>query len=256
MKLLNKIAVVTGGASGIGEAVVRRFTEAGAKVVFTDTNVTAGQNLAAELEQSFYCRDVASEQDWITLMTDVEAQFGALHILVNNAAVISNQSIADTELASWQRMLDVNLTGAMLGCRSAIPLMQKNSGPERGAIVNISSTVALLGLSNDVGYTATKSALVGLTRSVAAWCAKQGTGIRCNSVHPGTTETPILTNQIAAHPELEVLLCKMSPVNRMAQPREIANLVLYLASDESSYSTGGQFVADGGVTSTHPTMDL
>lgn len=253
MRLEGKLALVTGGASGIGEAVVRRFVREGATVIFTDVNAPAGAALAQAVNARYEQRDVASEPDWAALIALVEQEFGGLDILVNNAGVVSHQSIAETELPSWQRIIDTNITGAMLGCRGAIALMQRGAG---GSIINVASTVSFLGLSNDAAYTTSKAAVVGLTRSVAAWCAKAGTGIRCNSVHPGTTRTPILVDQIEKFPELQDKFCQMSPMHRMGEPDEVANLVLYLASDESSYSTGGQFVVDGGMVNTHPAMDI
>lgn len=253
-RLKGKIAVVTGGGSGIGEAIVKRFVEEGASVIMTDRDETAGNAVAAETGVQFLLHDVASESGWTEVMKATRERFGYLDILVNNAGIVSNQSIGQTDLDTWNRILAVNLTGAMLGCREAIPLMQYKPGGANGSLLNVASTVALLGLAFDAAYTASKAAVVGLTKSVAAWCASEGLDIRCNSLHPGATYTAILQSHVAADPALYDKFSQMAPVGRMARVEEIANLALYLASDESSYSTGGQFVVDGGITSTHPSM--
>ena len=243
-RLAGKVAIVTGAASGIGAAIARRFRAEGADVLACD--VTAGEDI--------HILDVADEAAWAATMALVAERHGRLDVLVNNAGIVSHQAIDQTTLVSWQRVIAVNLTGPMLGCRLAIAAMRANPGGPSGSIVNLGSTTSFLGLANDCVYTTTKSGVVGLTRSIATWCALQGLPIRCNSLHPGATRTEILRQVFVEHPEIEAKVSAMSPMNRMAETDEIANLALYLASDESSFSTGAQFTADGGLSNAHPVM--
>lgn len=249
-----KIAVVTGGASGIGEAVVRRFRAEGAQVVFTDLNETAGAALAAETGAVFQRQDVASEDDWRVVMDLVKTRFGRLDVLFNNAGIVTNKSIEDLDLASWNKILGVNVTGVMLGCKYGVELMKQNSDKAGGSIINTGSTTSFLGLSFDPAYSATKHAVVGLTRSIAASCAKQRLNIRVNSLHPGATYTAILKEHVARDPAMFDVFSAMAPMGRMGEPSEVANMALYLASDESAFSTGAQFLVDGGISNTHPEM--
>jgi len=252
-RLADKVALVTGAASGIGEAIATRFVAEGASVLATDIDEAAGQSVAAQLGAAFLRQDVALGEQWREVMDVVRDRFGRLDILVNNAGIVCHQSIADIDLENWSRVLGVNLTGSLLGCQAAIELMRHNT-PVRGSIINLGSTTSFLGLPEDVAYTTSKAGVVGLTKSVSTWCARNGLDIRCNSLHPGPTYTPILRNQVEQHPELYDKFRNMTPMGRMGTVEEIANLALFLASDESSFSTGAQFVADGGTSSAHPTM--
>ncbi len=254
MRLKDKIALVTGGASGIGEGIVRRFAREGAQVWLADVAQELGQSVAGEVGATFVPLDASCEADWASAMARIEQSHGRLDILVNNAGIISNASIDTISLEAWNRVVAVNLTGPMLGCRAAIALMRANPEPSGGSIINVASTVSFLGLPNDVVYTATKSGILGLTRSAAAQCARMGWNIRINSLHPGTTDTAILRRHIADDPSMLGKFNAMSPLGRMAHIDEEAALALFLASDEASYCTGGAFVADGGLTSTHPAM--
>jgi NAD(P)-dependent dehydrogenase (short-subunit alcohol dehydrogenase family) len=254
MRLKDKIALVTGGASGIGEGIVRRFVAEGAHVWLADVSGDQGEAIAAETGATFLPLDVSQEADWAQAMARIENAHGRLDILVNNAGIISNASIDAIDLDAWNRVVAVNLTGPMLGCRAAIDLMRRQPDPKGGSIINVASTVSFLGLPNDVVYTATKSGILGLTRSAAAQCAKMGWNIRVNSLHPGTTDTAILRKHIAENPAMLDAFNAMSPMGRMARVEEEAAMALFLASDEASYCTGGAFMADGGLTSTHPAM--
>ncbi len=254
-RLANKVALITGGASGIGAAVVRRFVAEGAQVVFMDRDDTSGSALAQQTGASYRHGDVACEKDWQSLMAEIGERHGRLDVLVNNAGIVSNRAIADMDLESWEKVLGVNLTGTMLGCRAGIEAMRNNPEGPGGSIINTASTVSFLGLANDAAYTASKAGVVGLTRSVATWCAGKGLNIRCNSLHPGPTLTAILQAHIEQDPAMADKFRAMTPGNRMGSVEEIANLALYLASDESSFSTGAQFVADGGLVNAHPSMD-
>lgn len=253
-RLADKVALVTGGASGIGAAMARRFVAEGATVYLADMAEPAGRRVAEETGASFVALDVASEAGWSDVMARIAREQGRLEILCNNAGITSNQPIADTATASWDRVIAVNVTGVMFGCRAAIAMMRDLPAGRSGSIINTASTTSMLGLAFDAAYTTSKHAVLGLTRSIAAWCAEERLPIRCNTLHPGTTLTGILQTHIDAKPELEAVFDGMSPIGRMAAPEEIANLALFLASDESSYCTGGAFVADGGLTATHPAM--
>ncbi|WP_428310504.1 SDR family NAD(P)-dependent oxidoreductase [Hydrocarboniphaga sp.] len=253
MRLKDKIALVTGAASGIGEAIARRFAQEGATVYVADVAQAAGERVAAEVGGHFLQLDVTVEADWSAAMQHIADRHQRLDALVNNAAIISNASIDSIDLQSWNRVLAVNLTGPMLGCRAAIAMMRRNATPG-GSIVNLGSTTSFLGLPNDVIYTTTKTGVLGLTRSAAVQCARQGWNIRINSLHPGTTDTAILQGHIAQDPSMLGRFNAMSPMGRMAQPREIAALALFLVSDEASYCTGGAYTADGGLGATHPGM--
>ena len=254
MKLRGKVALVTGGASGIGEAIVRRFVAEGASVYLADVDAEAGPRIAAELGAVFLHLDVAREEDWQGAMNRIRADHGRLDVLCNNAGVISNQPIGATTLEAWQRVIAINVTGPMLGCRAAIELMRELSEGRTGSIINVASTTSFLGLANDAAYTTSKAAVVGLTKSVATWCALERLPIRVNTLHPGATLTAILQGHIDADPEFSAVFERMAPMGRMADPKEQAALAVFLASDDSSYCTGASFVADGGLTAAHPTM--
>ena len=254
MRLEGKVALVTGGGSGIGEGIVRRFAAEGAIVYLGDVDVQSGQAIAAETGARFLSLDVSSSADWARIATDIGAWHGQLDILVNNAGVISSQAIDAIEEPAWARVMAVNVTGPMLGCRTAIRMVQAAAAPRALSIINVASTTSFLGLANDVAYTASKHAILGLTRSAAAHCARERLPVRINTLHPGTTLTAILQGHIDENPAMRAVFDGMSPMGRMAAPSEEAAVALFLASDESSYCTGAAFVADGGLTAMHPTM--
>ena len=249
-RLAGRVAFVTGGASGIGAAIARRFASEGAGVILAD--VQDGSGLATEIGGLFVDLDVADEAGWRSAMETSWGRFGRLDVMVNNAGVVSGLSIEDIDLATWNRVVGINLTGVMLGCRFAIARMRANPGGPAGAIVNISSTAAYAAMPADPAYSATKSGVRLLSKSVAAHCARAGYAIRCNSLHPGATDTPILAPALAAHPELRTAFESMSPLGRMASPGEIAAAALFLASDDASYVTGAELLADGAMMAVHP----
>ena len=252
-RLSNKIAVITGGASGIGEGMVRRFAAEGARVIVADVDVAAGSRIASECNAQFIELDVSAEAQWQSLETTIRADYGRLDILVNNAGVVSNLNIAEVDLAAWQRLMAINLTGVMLGCRMAVNVMRDNPDPVGGAIINTASSTSYLAIP-DVAYTTSKAGVVGLTKSVAVHCANEGLNIRCNSVHPGATLTNILKTAIEQAPEIREACEKMSPLNRMGTVEEVAAMAVFLASDEASFCTGGQYAVEGGTVSQHPKM--
>jgi len=240
-RLANKVAIVTGGARGMGASHARRFVEEGAKVVITDLNAEAGQALASELGENamFVQQDVTSSQDWERVVTEAEKAFGPVNILVNNAGISVASSFEAMTEEQYRKIIDINQVSVFLGMKTVLPSMKKT---ENGSIVNISSINGLV--AGAVGYTDSKFAVRGMSKAAAIEFAKYG--IRVNSVHPGVIETPMVTEGDAV--EQIKQFAKFIPLQRIAQSEEITNLVLFLASDESSYSTGAEFVADGGLT--------
>ncbi len=248
-RLDGKVAIVTGAASGIGAACARAFAAEGAKVVVTDVQVEKGEAVAREVGGAFLRHDVASEADWATVTERVLADHGRLDVLVNNAGVFFPGDIETVKLEDWNRVLGINLTGTMLGCRAAIRLMKANPGGPSGSIVNVSSITGFIGLANGAAYTASKGAVRLLTKSVAVHCARTYRTIRCNSLHPGTIDTPM--NQAAfeasGDPDgMRAVFAGLQPIGRMASAEEMAACALFLASDEASFVTGTELVADGG----------
>lgn len=240
-KLMDKVAIVTGGARGMGESHVRRFVEEGAKVVFTDINEEVGEKLASELGDNtlFVKHDVTDEAGWQEVIEKAEAAFGPVNVLVNNAGISMSKSIFDMSVDDYKKIIDINQVSVFLGIKAVLPSMQKAEG---GSIVNISSMNGIVG--GAVGYTDSKFAVRGLTKAAALQVGHLG--IRVNSVHPGVIETPMVTEGDAVEQIKE--FAKQIPMRRMAQSEEVTNMVLFLASSESSYSTGSEFIIDGGLT--------
>ena len=241
-----KVALVTGGGSGLGAEACRVLAAEGALVVVSDVNEKAAQALADTIgDRAMALRhDVASEDDWISVMKSIEDRHGRLDILVNNAGVVLNADVEDTSLEKYRWVNSVMSDGVFLGCKHAIPLMNKGEG---GSIVNMSSTGALLDYPIFFAYSAAKGAVRALTKSVAVMCQEKGYAIRCNSVHPGAIETPMV--QTAEGREAKDIPAEgILPPGSPGHPRDIAMMVLYLASDESRFVTGAEMVVDNGVT--------
>ncbi len=249
-RLAGKVALITGGASGMGAATVKRFVAEGARVVFGDVQEALGVALAAETGAVFVPHDVTDEAAWADVMALIAKDFGRLDFTLNNAGILSYKSIEETELATWKRVLDVNLTGVMLGCRSSIALMKENPGGSLGSIANVSSIGGFIGLATDAAYTASKGAVRLLSKSVAVHCARAGLNIRCNSIHPGVIDTPIHTPVVSTMDDpaaFSAFMGNMAPVGRMGTGDDIAGAALFLASDDSSYVTGTEILVDGGL---------
>jgi 3alpha(or 20beta)-hydroxysteroid dehydrogenase len=234
-RLAGKVALVSGGARGMGASHVRSLVAEGAKVVFGDILDAEGELVAKEVGEAtrYVHLDVTQPDDWERAVAIAVDEFCGVDILVNNAGIINVGLIEDYELSEWQRILDINLTGVFLGIRAVTPTM-KAAG--RGSIINISSIEGMAGTIACHGYTATKFAVRGLTKSTALELGP--CGIRVNSIHPGLIKTP-MTEWV---PE-DIF---QTALGRAAEPVEVSNLVVYLASDESSYSTGSEFIVDGG----------
>jgi 3(or 17)beta-hydroxysteroid dehydrogenase len=251
--LSGKAAIVTGCASGIGAATVRRLVADGAKVLGTDVDADGGAALCEEAGAIFAEQDTANRDLWPAIVEQATREFGQLDILVNNAGIVSGAKdgagIGEVDDATWDRVLAVNLTGTMAGCRAVIPAMAESGG---GAIINIASTTAMAPLPTDVGYSASKGAVRVLSKSVATWCAQQQNGIRCNTVIPGATETGILDATEKEMPGFKAAVAATSPMNRLADPAETAAAIAFLASDECPFMTGAELLVDGGALSIHP----
>lgn len=236
-RVAGKVALITGAARGMGAAHARRFIAEGASVVLGDILDAEGAALAAELgSDARYIRlDVTKPDDWAAAVALCVADFGGLHILVNNAGIFGGAAIVDHPLDLWQRMIEINLTGVFLGIRAATSALVASGS---GSIINISSVAGLRGAPGGSAYVASKFGVRGLTKAVAAELAPFG--VRCNSVHPGIIDTPMAEGLNTQGYDY--------PLGRMARSEEVTNLVLYLASDEASYSTGSEFIVDGGLT--------
>jgi len=253
-RLAGKVAVVTGGASGIGAGIARRFSQEGARVVVADVDVALGEEVAASCGATFIQLDVGEESAWGQFEETIRSTHQRLDVMVNNAGVVSALDITQVSVEDWDRLMKVNLTGMMLGCKTAIALMRALPAGATGSIVNTASFTSYLAIS-DVAYTTSKAGVVGLTKSVAVFCAQNGLPIRCNSIHSGATLTRILEKAIETAPEeVEAACNNMSPMNRMGTVEEVAAMALFLASDEASFCTGGQYAVEGGTVSQHPRM--
>jgi 3(or 17)beta-hydroxysteroid dehydrogenase len=245
-----KIALITGGASGIGLASARLLLEQGAKVVLADRDKPAADAALAALEQraTFHLLDVTREDHWIAVTDAVVAECGRIDVLVNSAGVGLLKDIEATTLDDWRALMAVNLDGTFLGCKHAVRVMKERGG---GSIINMSSVAGLIGHGNLAAYCASKGGVRLLTKSVALHCARKGYAIRCNSVHPSFVETPMLRGMIAAgrNPaKMAANYTSAAPLGRLAQPVEVARTILFLASEESSFTTGAELVVDGGLT--------
>jgi NAD(P)-dependent dehydrogenase (short-subunit alcohol dehydrogenase family) len=248
-RVAGKVALVTGGASGIGRGCAERLAEEGAQVVVTDIQDHLGEELAKRIGATYLRHDVTDEDAWVSVIGEVKARHRRLDVLVNNAGIGLSSSVLDMSLADWRRQTAVNLDGVFLGTKHAIPLMRQGGG---GSIVNMSSVAGLKGAPNLAGYCATKGGVRLFTKAVAMECAGAKDGIRVNSVHPGIIETPIwltvLPSGTNEPPDLDALSELAVPLGVKGLPTDIANGVLWLASDEARYVTGMEMVIDGGLT--------
>lgn len=244
-----KVAFVTGAASGIGKATAKLFAAEGAKVVVADLNVPGGEAVAKEIGDSaiFAPLDATKEAEWQSALASAQSAFGGVNILVNAAGISPGDTIEEASLEHWHHVHAVCLDSVFLGCKHGVPAIQRTGG---GAIVNISSVAGLVGVPNLSSYSSAKAGVRNLTKSVAMHCTRRGYPIRCNSIHPGPIETPILA-QVHAEPMDERhqrAREKAVPMRRIGQPEEVAKPILFLASDDASFITGTELVVDGGIT--------
>ncbi len=249
----DKVALVTGAASGLGRAQAKMLAEHGARVAAADIDAAGGEQTVAEIaaacgEAAFWPLDVTDEAGWQATVAAVVDRFGRLDVLVNNAGVELVKSIPETSFAEWRRLMAVNLDGVFLGTRAAIGVMGAG-----GSIVNISSVAGLIGFTGQAAYCASKGGVRLLTKAAAVECAEAGLGIRVNSVHPGVIDTPMYRAFTAGLDEAEAAaamgrIAALHPLGRVGEPLDVAGSVLFLAGDDSKFMTGAELVVDGGLT--------
>ena len=245
-RLVGKVAVITGGARGMGASEAQLFLDEGAKVVITDVLDEAGKQTAQRLSPDgsrcvFLHHDVTNENDWTSVIAETVSAFGQVDVLINNAGIFERGSVLDTSLKDFQRTIDINLTGVFLGMKAVAPHMVQR---KTGSIVNISSVAGLAGTPGFVAYGASKWAVRGMTKGVAKELAPFG--VRVNSIHPGIIDTPMLQTFDEAGEGVREAVRTRIPLGYEAEPIHVARLALYLASDDSAYSTGSEFIVDGG----------
>ena len=249
-RLDGKVCLITGGASGIGRGSARKLVAEGARVVIADRNVEGGAAVAAELgaPHRFEPLDVTDEAGWTRVVEATVAAFGRLDVLVNSAGIAVWGNIERLSLAEWRQQHAVNADGTFLGCRAAIGAMKTTGG---GSIINLSSVAGLIGVADAAAYCSSKGAVRLLSKSVALHCARAGYNIRCNSVHPSFIDTPMVDIVVGAakdQAKMRAMVEHAAPLGRIGQVDDVANLILFLASDESKFITGSELVVDGGLT--------
>lgn len=246
-RIAGKSALITGAASGLGEAIARRFAAEGGTVLLADLDEPRGSSLAAEIGEraAFVPLDVTQEDQWIAAFELAENRLGRLDILVNCAGITTIGSVEDLTLDAFRHEIDVDLLGVFLGCKHVVPLMKRTGG----SVINIASMASIRARHYLAAYNAAKAGVTHMTKSIALHYARERYGIRCNSVHPGVIHTPILDKVLAQSNDPDALYAEWvagHPVGRLGRPEEVAALCLYLASDESGFATGAEFVLDGG----------
>lgn len=242
-RLAGKRAFVTGGASGLGEAIARSFVSEGAEVVIADIDRPAGEALAHELGAAarFVALDVSSEPQWIAALDTC----ASLDVLVNNAGITTLGNIEEVTLEQFRHEFEIDVVGVFLGCKHGLSLLKARGG----SIINMASMCSVRAQPDLVAYNAAKAAVAHMTKSVALHCAKQGYAVRCNSIHPGVIQTPILDKGLAQAADPDAVYAgwvASLPIGRLGRPEEIAAIAVYLASDESAFTTGAEMRVDGG----------
>jgi len=260
-KVQDRVAIVSGSAKGMGAAISRRLAEEGAKVICGDVDETNGEKIAAEIQagggEAIFTRlDVSKEEDWVAITALAEKKYGGLHIVVNNAGILPKQSAIDEmTLEQWHRTLGVNLDGVFFGCKYGVKLMKKGTaaGGFDCAIVNISSANGIVGASHMADYCASKGGVRLLTKAVAIECGEARYRIRVNSIHPGAIDTPMIRNhseeghRLGSQNEIFEMMRRNHPMGKIGSTLDIANAVLFLASDDSGFVTGAELSVDGGL---------
>ncbi len=250
-RLEGKVAVVTGGCSGIGLATVRRFAEEGAKVVIGDVDDARGKEVAGEVGGAYVHADVTDKDQVDALFRTTKDAFGSVDVAFNNAGIspAEDDSILDTDLEAWRKVQEVNLTSVYLCCKAALPYMLEQGG---GSIINTASFVAVMGAAtSQISYSASKGGVLSMSRELGVQFARQG--VRVNALCPGPVNTPLLQDLFAKDAERAARRLVHVPMGRFGEPEEMANAVLFLASDESSFITASTFLVDGGISGAYVT---
>ena len=248
-RLKNKVALITGGAQGLGKEMAKSMIKEGARVIISDINEETLEETAKELSCDHIVLDVTNKDQWQMVVTKIKDDIGSLNILVNNAGMGGGGDVESTDIELWDLVHKVNLDSVFLGCKYALPLM-RDSG--NGSIINISSMSGIVASHNTSAYNSSKAAVRHLSKSVALHCAKSTNLVRCNSLHPVFTRTAMVQSMIDSAPErnIEQKLIQQIPIRRLAEPIDIANAAVFLASDESSFITGTELIVDGGLSAT------
>jgi NAD(P)-dependent dehydrogenase (short-subunit alcohol dehydrogenase family) len=253
-----KIALVTGAAQGLGEATARLLAREGARVAVTDVNAEGAAKVARLINGErngaavSIPHDVTKEDEWERALAETDRAFGGIHVLVNNAGIALTKEVVDITLEEWRRVHAIDLDGVFLGCKHAVPFIEKTvmATALGGSIVNISSISGIIASHNLTAYNSAKAAVRHLSKSVALYCARRGFGIRSNSIHPVFIATPILDELVKGRSKEDVYakLGRQIPLGRIGEPDDVAYAVLYLASDESKFVTGAELKVDGGIS--------
>ena len=252
-RVKNKVAIITGAASGLGFAAARKLLEEGAKVILTDVNREVLDSMSERLSdfsksqfQAIF-HDVTQEESWIELINQTESDHGKINILVNSAGISLGADVVSTDFDIWKKVHQVNLDSVFLGCKYAVPAMGKYG---HGSIINISSISGIVAGWNTAAYNSSKAGVRLLSKSVALFCAKKGYEVRCNSIHPAFVDTPILDpiKQVFGAEEAVAKLARQIPMNKIGDTDDVSYAILYLASDESKFMTGTEIVLDGGLS--------
>tara|TARA_B100001559_G_scaffold122549_1_gene103155 strand:- start:102 stop:857 length:756 start_codon:yes stop_codon:yes gene_type:complete len=248
-RLKNKVALITGGAQGLGKEMARSMIAEGARVVISDINQSILKDSAKELQCDYLVLDVTSKDQWQKVIKNIKEDIGSLNILVNNAGMGGGGDVESTDIELWDLVHKVNLDSVFMGCKYSLPLM-RDSGD--GSIINISSMSGIVASHNTSAYNSSKAAVRHLSKSVALHCAKSTNLVRCNSIHPVFTRTAMVQSMIDSAPErnIEQKLIQQIPIRKLAEPIDIANAAVFLASDESSFITGTELIVDGGLSAT------
>jgi 3(or 17)beta-hydroxysteroid dehydrogenase len=251
-RLAGKVALITGGASGLGECAAVLMAREGAKVVIADIQEDKGRELAARIGKAahFVKLDVTSETNWQAAIAEAVKTFGALHVLVNSAGIGLTKTVEDITLEEWRKVHAIDLDGVFLGCKHGVAEIKKHTGVLGGSIINISSISGIIAGANMAAYNSAKAGVRLLSKSVALHCAKSGYNIRSNSVHPTFIDTPILDRHRVRFGQevMQQKLGKQVPIGRLGRPEEVGWALVFLASDESSFMTGSEVVIDGGIS--------
>jgi NAD(P)-dependent dehydrogenase (short-subunit alcohol dehydrogenase family) len=248
-RLKDKVALITGAAQGLGKEMAKSMMEEGAEVYISDINQDQLDKTVKELSCFGISLDVTKSEDWKNAIDYIKEKSGSLNILVNNAGIGNGGDIESTDMETWKLVHNVNLDSVFLGCKYALPLM-RDSG--NGSIINISSMSGIVASHNTSAYNSSKAAVRHLSKSIALHCAKSTNLVRCNSIHPVFTRTAMVQSMIDAAPErnIEQKLIQQIPIRKLAEPIDIANAAIFLASDESSFITGTELLIDGGLSAT------